>query len=460
MGSDGGPARSDPAATETGSESIPRRGSSVREARAGVVARLRARRDELVREIFARVRAGALAGPGGEGAEYVEGLRAAVAAAVDFILEGIERGEDWDGQVPVVAVEQARRAARAGVPLNTVLRRYMAGHTLLERFVMDEADRGDERDGVPAAERESLRGALRAQAAALDRLLERIAQEYGDELERIGRSPEQRRAERVRGMLVGGAVAGDGAGLDYEIEDRWHLGAIAVGADASAAVRSLAGGVDRRLLSVAQGERTVWVWLGGRQPFEVGEVEQVVGRWSRPPQGGAVGMGSGPPDGVVLVLGEPGHGLEGWRLTHRQAQAALAVALRRPPGSGSGSGSGRGSGRGAVTRYVDVALLATALKDEQLGRALIDVYVTPLEDARGDGPVLRETLRAYLAAERNGSSAAAALGIARNTLESRLRTIEVRLGRTLHPCPAELEVALLLDELVSAPQPPEVPIAG
>jgi hypothetical protein len=37
--------------------------------------------------------------------------------------------------------------------------------------------------------------------------------------------------------------------------------------------------------------------------------------------------------------------------------------------------------------------------------------------------------------------------VARKTVASRLRTIEERLGRTLHPCPAELEVALLLDEL-------------
>ncbi|MCL2770562.1 MAG: helix-turn-helix domain-containing protein, partial [Solirubrobacterales bacterium] len=54
---------------------------------------------------------------------------------------------------------------------------------------------------------------------------------------------------------------------------------------------------------------------------------------------------------------------------------------------------------------------------------------------------------AYLAAERNISSAAAALGVARSTVEARLSTIERRLGRSLHPCPAELEVALALGEL-------------
>jgi hypothetical protein len=345
---------------------------------------------------------------------------------------------------------------------------------------MDEADRGGGSDRMPAAERESLRvalrGALGAQAAALDRLLERIAQEYGDELERIGRSPDQCRAERVRGLLVGGvgeggsvgggaveggAVAGDGAGLDYEIDDRWHLGAIAVGAGAAAAVRGLASGVDRRLLSVAQGEQTVWAWLGGRERFAVGEIERAivgngavgvgvgvgVGRGTGTGTGTGAGAGANPPGGVVLAIGEQGHGMEGWRLTHQQAQAALAVARRRPPGSGSSARSGSGSGGGAVTRYVDVALLATALKDEPLGRALIDMYIAPLEDSSYGCAVLCETLRAHLAAGRGVSSTAAALGVTRSTVESRLRAVEQSLGRLLPSCLAELEVALGLDEL-------------
>jgi len=416
------------------------------DARAGVVARLRARREELVQAIFTRIRAGALAGSGDDDAEYVEGLRATVVAAVDYVLEGIERGED-DGSpptpIPAVASEQARRAARIGVPLETVLRRYLVGHTLFERFVMDEAANSEE-NGIPPTPREALQGALRAQAAVLDRLLERIAGEYGDELARMGRSPEQRRAEQVRGLLAGGAVEGhaiDRAGLDYELEDRWHLGVIAVGEGAAHAVRGLAVSADRRLLSVAQGERTVWAWLGGRERFAVGEIERVVSGMVADDSGVASGDGgmiAG--DGVVIALGEPSRGFAGWRLTHQQAQAALVVALRRRKSWGGVEGV-------KVTRYADVALLASALKDELLARALLDVYIAPLEDSRGGGPVLLQTLRAYLASERNASSAAASLGVARNTVDNRLRTIEDQLGRPLHPCPAELEVALQLQEL-------------
>jgi hypothetical protein len=391
-------------------------GGSFEQVRAGVVVeRLRARQDELVRGIFARVSGDAFDRAGEDDAEYVAGLRATVVAAVEYVLEGIERGEEGVGQVPAVALEQARRAARAAVPLDTVLRRYVVGSGLLGEFIMEEADRGD----LPG-EREALRGALRAQASVLERLLAAVTAAYVDELRRAGRSPEQRRYERVKRLLDGGAV--EGSELDYEL-DAWHLGAIATGTGAAQAVSELAAGMDRRLLSVSHGEESVWAWLGGRERFAVGDVERAVSGAMTDEEVG---------QGVVLALGEPAKGIEGWRLTHQQAQAALVVALRRPR---------------PFTRYADVALLASALKDDALAKALIDIYLAPLEDSRGSGPVLRETLRAYLGAERSVSSAAAKLGVVRKTVENRLRTIEEKIGRTLHPCPAELEVALELDEL-------------
>ncbi len=393
-----------------------------------VVERLRARRDELVREIFARVSGDAFEHGGAHDAEYVEGLRATVAAAVEYSLQSIERGEGWVGQVPVVALAQARRAVGVGVSLDTVLRRYVVGNSLLEEFVVEEIER-DGKDCIPPAQREALRGALRAQASVLDRLLVAITGEYVDELERAGRSPEQRRSERVRRLLAGETI--ERPELDYDLE-AWHLGAIVVGKGAARAVRVLAAGVDRRCLGVAQGEQSVWVWFGGGDRFAFEDFERVLAD--------VVGIGSHP--SVVCALGEPAKGLQGWRLTHRQAQAALVVALRR---SGIQSPPTRESI--PFTRYGDVALLASALKDEALARALLDIYLTPLEDRRGSGPVLRETLRAYLAAECQASSAAVKLDVARSTVAKRLRSIEEKLGRTLHPCPAELEVALLLDEL-------------
>jgi hypothetical protein len=402
-----------------------------------VVGRLRARRSEVEEAIFAQVRGDAFDPSGEMDAEYAAGLRAAVAAAVEYGLDGIARGEEWVGPIPLVAVEQARRAARAGVSLDTVLRRYVVGHTLLGEFVMEEIDRG-ERDGRALDHRSVWRGVSRAQASVLDRLLEACTAEYRDELERAGRSPEQRLSERVRLLLAGDgdrehaednryarALEGLDRELDYDL-DAEHVGVIARGAGVREALRSVAGVLDRRLLSVEHGERTVWAWLGGRRGIEMIALERA--------------MSEDRHAGDVFVVGEPARGLEGWRLTHQQAQAALVVALRRPR---------------RFTRYADVVLLASALKDESLAGALVGIYLEPLEDSRGAGAVLRETLRAYLAAERSVSSAAAALRVTRKTVEGRLRLIEERLGRTLHPCPAELEIALELDAIAARATGPE-----
>jgi hypothetical protein len=163
------------------------------DARAVVVGRLRARRGELVDAIFARMLSDAFDRAGEDDAEYLAGLRATVAAALEYVLTGIERGE-IDGsprtprtprirgtpRVPAVALEQARRAARVGVPLDTVLRRYVVGSALLGEYVMEEVDRGG-KDWIAPTQRDALREALRAQASGVDRLLRAITAAYTDE---------------------------------------------------------------------------------------------------------------------------------------------------------------------------------------------------------------------------------------------------------------------------------------
>jgi hypothetical protein len=280
-----------------------------------------------------------------------------------------------------------------------------------------------------------LREMSRAQTALLDHLVIGVTREHVTELQRAGCSREQRVLERVRILLAGdypdtGMVPG-GADpeLDYDLDDE-HVGVIALGAGGDAAMRGVANRLQRPLLCVARERGIVWAWLGGRRVLPVDEVEQACAEQAT--------------GDVRFVLGESASGLEGWRLTHRQAQAALLVAQRKPQ---------------HVTRYGDVALVAAALGDEALGRSLVEVYLSPLMNTRG-GEVLLQSLRAYLGAGCSVSSAAAVLGVARKTVEGRLRAIEEKLDRTLHPCPAELEVALLLDELAPAPSPPDISIIG
>jgi PucR C-terminal helix-turn-helix domain/GGDEF-like domain len=242
-----------------------------------------------------------------------------------------------------------------------------------------------------------------------------VSEEHGRDGGDCLEGTEQRRAERVQRLLAGERL--DTAELSYGLEG-FHLGLVATGAGAEDAVRGLAESLDHRLLLIRRDEGGVWAWLGGRRLPEPDRVH--------------AHLDSDWPAGAAAAIGEPGQGPGGWRLSHRQAQAALPIALR-------------GSER--LVRYADVALLATMLQDDLLATSLRQLYLSPLECQHDGGEVLRGTLRAYFAAERNVSSTAAALGVNRKTVTSRLRAIESMIGSSFASHAAEVEAALRLEEL-------------
>jgi PucR C-terminal helix-turn-helix domain/GGDEF-like domain len=383
----------------------------IEEVRSDLVARLRRRQEEIEEATLTRVY-GVSEPPATTDPEYVRGLRLAVAAAIDYGLEALERSEERTPPIPTVLLAQARLAARCGISLDTVLRRYLAGYTLLGDFVMQEAEKGM---GIRG---NSLQRLLRAQAALLDRLLAAVGEEYSrEDCARPSESTEQRRAERVRRLLAGELV--DAAELAYEFEGN-HLGLIAAGPGAARAVSEMAGAADRRLLLTRQEQGVAWAWLGSRRGFDPDEV--------------LVLAASERLEGLTVAFGEPANGLAGWRLTHRQAKAALPVALR---------------GGESPVRYGEVALMASILRDELLTTSLRDLLLTPLERDRDRGKAARETLRAYFEAERNVSSAAAALGVHRDTVAARLRAVEATVGRSLATYAAEFEVALRIEKFAA-----------
>ncbi len=376
--------------------------------------RLRTRRAELEEAIYARVRA-AVADPGGnEDAEYMVGLRLVVGEVLDYGLMGLEHGEEWSGHIPPRAVVQARRAARLGVSLGSVLCRYIAGQALFSDYVMEEADSiGASR--ADKALRHNLRKTL---ASLLERLTTSVADAYNVEAERTRHTPDQRRAELVQRLLAGGFADPTRLDLDFDFGG-WHLGVIATGVDAGQALRTIAAELDCRLLAVPNGEDTVWAWLGGRRRCTAGDI---IGA-AEHGQAGSV---------VSLAIGEPAQGVAGWRLTHRQAQAALRVALPR----------------GApFTRYADVALLAAVLRDDLLSASLIEIYVSPLALHTSTGATWRQTLCAYVDSSQNISSTASALGVTRQTVENRLHAIEAVLGRPRKAWLPDLALALRALEL-------------
>lgn len=392
---------------------IPRGNESAR-VRAELAERLRERRGEIEEATLTRVYS--VSDPTeASDPEYREGLRAAVSAALGYGIEALERSEDRPAPIPTSLLSQARLAARNGVELDTVLRRYLAGHALLDDFLIEESERG----GLPNGA--SLKRLLRVEAAALDRLLSAVSEEYAREVKARPGSPEQRRAKQVERLLAGEPL--DALELGYDL-DAHHTALLAVGSESEAVLRELATALDRNLLLVRRSPESAWAWLGARRALAFEEVERTFAQRL--------------PAEATLAVGEPARGLAGWRLTHRQALAAMSVAAH---------------GERALTRYADVALLASAMQDELLATSLRQFYLEPLEAERDRGEVARETLRAYFAAEQNVSSTAAALGVKRHTVTNRLRVVEERIGGPLGACAPDLEIALRLEALNDLREP-------
>jgi hypothetical protein len=376
---------------------------NVREA---LALRLRARSAEIEETIVARIEALADRSER-EDADYVEAQRQTIEEAIAYALDGIEWGEEMCGPTPASVVAQTRRAARLGVALDTVLRRYRVAERALGDFVIEEAECGDF-----AGRAHLLRDVLRTQAALIDGLEGEISDGHRGEVRRLGRSPGQRQVERVRRLLDGHPV--DGVELGYELQTR-HVAMIAAGAQAEVLLRGIAVELERRALIVRHDGTLVWAWLEARDPLDG---DRIAGVLSTAPE-------------ASLAMGEPGEGIGGWRTTHRQAQAALPVALQGP---------------GRLTRYADVALVASACQDDLLCGSLIELYLSPL-DTVPNGSLLRHTLRCYILGDHQITAAAATLGMDRRTVANHLRAVEDLLGRRLSTCLAEIAMAFRLEDI-------------
>jgi hypothetical protein len=378
------------------------------------------RRGELDEAIVARMRG--MSDPvEANDPQYASSLRAAIAAATDDALFGIEAGDAWPASLPPAVAAHARLVARTGIRLETSLRRAAAAARVREEFLIEEAA------GMPTA---ALREILRTRGLRFDRLMASFAEEFRGEVARVECSREVRRGELVRRMLDGEAV--DAEDLAYDV-DSWHLGIVVVGVGAGMALRRRPIGLGFQWLCVVRDQETAWMWIGSRRRVTAAELYRA--------------LLPGELAHVALAVGEPGRGIEGWCLTHRQAQAALWVALHK---------------QGELTRYADELLLIAALKDDVLAASLRDSYLSPLA-GRGDGAGLAyETLRAYFNSGCNAASAAAALHVDRHTVERRLHRIEERLDRCVRDCRPELEVALRLEEFTRGckARQPETPAFG
>lgn len=375
-----------------------------------VVERLRARLSEIHETLYLRVR-DAVPDPVVDGdRQYQAGVLAALEAAVDHALQVISQGSEHSKPIPVIVALQARRAAQAGVSLSTIQRRYIAGHGKLGDLIAEElASEGYSNNG------EVVHVLRRRQESLLEHLIAAIEREYAEESRRLATSSDHRRRQTIQRLLAGEPA--DVSDLQYEINDSWHIGLVAIGTDASNVLEALARRLGCQLLLVPSIEDgTLWAWIGTARKASLDEIECLL------PKNGAATMSA--------TLGHPAPGIKGWRVSHRQARAALLVALRKPQ---------------PITRCADVALEAALLSDDALLDSLRETYLAPLDDLRIGRRLACETLRHYFRCRRNVSSAATSLGVSRITFKDRLVQIESAVGRPLDTCASEFETLLRLE---------------
>jgi sugar diacid utilization regulator len=388
--------------------------NTVDPARVDLSNNLRSRRREIEGTVLARLFALSNATPD-LGSRLAADVSDSVEAAIAYGLTTVEDGEHNTEPIPATLLARARIASRIGIGLDTVIRHYVAGYSVFVDNIISAAHEHGHAQEI------TLRRVLRDQAILFERLVAKISEEHAREAEVRLETSEQRRAARLKRHLEGELVDVEEFAYDF---DATHLALIAVGPRSADAVRKLVAAPDDRLLVVRQDRKTTWAWLGDKHKISSDKLARQA----------AAAL----PKGVMLAIGETGQRLEGWRLSHRQARAALAVAKRRAH---------------PIIRYADVMLLAMMLRDDLFASSLRERYLVPLDAQRDGGRIARDTLRAYLSADQNTSSAAAALGVNRRTVTNRLRLYEAEFGRSIDRAAAEIDAALQFRELSERSDP-------
>lgn len=186
----------------------------------------------------------------------------------------------------------------------------------------------------------------------VDTVLEPLVEHQAEAIGRRSARMETMRAETVRDLLTGERpdVQAAGARLRYAI-DRWHVGVVLWALPVGTAeqrlsrLQAVAAKLDPApLLAPGPGD-VLHAWVASREPLE---------------------LVASP--GVVLAVGRPGRGLEGFRATHAEAGRALDVARAA------------GARAPAVVAYEDIEVVALLQGDREAADDFARRVLAPLSD--------------------------------------------------------------------------------
>jgi catechol 2,3-dioxygenase-like lactoylglutathione lyase family enzyme len=349
--------------------------------------------------------------------QFLELLRASVDANTKTLTHILTNHIPIEHLQPTTAaVEYALRLAQREVPANSLVRAYSVGKDdFIEQLFPDV-------EALDCSAEEKFQ-VLHRMSAVVGRYIDWISQyvfeAYEKERERWLSTQGTVRAALIHDVLAGQKVvpAHFERETGYRISAH-HVGMIIWSVDAAPApdelrlltsvvARVAAGaGCSGPPLVTAVDRQTAWAWL----PFRVRPAEDDLARTCRLVEQARTCRAS---------LGLAGAGLEGFRRTHAQAQAARRVAV----------GSG---GSAPVVRFGDegVAITAMLAADLDSSRAWIaEVLGADLAQDTDGARVLRETLRVFYLTGESYTETAELMQLHRNTVKYRVsRALELPNG--------------------------------
>jgi hypothetical protein len=353
----------------------------------------------------------------------LQSVRSNLGVIMTMLHEGVEPAS---AVPPSEAVAYAKEYARRGLSFELLRRAYRSAQAAFSRMwlerlrlVMPDPDAFAESVGF-------FNDWLFSWIDALER---QLIEPYMAERERWIRGSAAMRAEQVRAVLAGGRVdvTEMSTRLGYELR-REHLAYVVYGDGAFADMERVAmlvvEAVDGRShLSVPQGGHLA-CWVGVRSGVAIDALASQLELPSDCP--------------LRIALGLPGHGIEGFRRSHREASLARRAA------------EVLGDGRAAAVCFAGVALDVLLTQDVGEARRFVARELGPLADGSESSHRLVSTLTAFFEEGFSFVRAARRLGVHENTVTYRVQRAEELLGHPVSERRLDLQVALRLVGLASA----------
>jgi hypothetical protein len=328
-------------------------------------------------------------------------------------------------QAPAAAVEYARRLAQRGASMTALLRAYRVGHACFSDWLLTElAKQAVDAQMISAA----TLGMFKVVAGYIDQTSEEMVEAYTQERENWLRNRSAARTARIRDLLSGERIdmAAAEVTLGYRLR-QYHVGVVCWAGDAAgtgAEITRLEHAVGHVATQAACSgepvflpwdESSAWAWLplGMRDIFDA-----------------ATASTAGLDGDIHFAFGDAARGTAGFRLTHRQAVAAQAVALAAGPP------------RARVVAFREIAPVAMMLGSPELLRAWVLATLAGLADDDEHHARLRETLLVFLQTGGSYKTTAERLILHKNTVQYRIRKAEESLGRPVGKNRNDVELAL------------------